>query len=156
MPQEIERKFLVLDDRYKAGSTRSFKIAQGYISSHPKRSVRVRIREDQGFLTIKGETNAAGLSRFEWEKEIPVREAEELLKICEPGIIEKTRYEVVSGAHIVEVDEFTGTNRGLVVAEIELKHEEEPFERPGWLGKEVTGEVKYYNSRLASHPYSEW
>jgi adenylate cyclase len=156
MPQEIERKFLVRSDHYKQKATLVYKIAQGYLSSQLQRSVRVRIREERAFLTIKGESNAAGITRFEWEKEISVADAEELMKICEPGIIEKIRYEVPGGDHTFEVDEFSGANDGLVVAEIELHSEDEEFNRPEWLGAEVTGDPKYYNSMLARHPYKDW
>ena len=156
MPQEIERKFVVLNENYKTESIRSSRITQGYISSNLKRSVRIRIREESAYLTIKGETNSSGLSRYEWEKEISVQEARELIKICEPGIIDKIRHEIPCGNHHFEVDEFLGLNAGLVVAEVELRHEEELFDRPSWLGKEVTGVVKYYNSMLASNPYQNW
>ena len=147
---------MVLNENYKTESIRSSRITQGYISSNLKRSVRIRIREESAYLTIKGETNSSGLSRYEWEKEISVQDARELIKICEPGIIDKIRYEIPCGNHLFEVDEFLGLNAGLVVAEVELRHEEELFERPSWLGKEVTGEVKYYNSMLASNPYQNW
>jgi len=156
MAQEIERKFLVTNDSFKTAASKSTRITQGYLSSLPERTVRVRIKGDSGFITIKGIGNASGASRYEWEKEIPVVEVEELLKICEPGAIDKTRYEVKMGNHTFEVDEFYGENQGLIVAEIELGSEEEQFEQPSWLGEEVTGDVKYYNSMLMKNPYTKW
>jgi len=129
---------------------------QGYLNSKPERTVRVRIKGEKGFLTIKGKSNDSGMSRFEWEKEIPVSEAELLLKLCEPGTIEKLRYEVSFKNHLFEVDEFLGDNEGLLLAEVELTSEEEEFERPSWLGEEVTGNKKYYNSSLSKFPYKEW
>ncbi len=156
MAQEIERKFLVLNSSYKVEAGKSFRITQGYLSAHPERTVRVRIKGNIGYLTIKGIANASGVSRFEWEKEIPVFEAAELLKICEPGVIDKIRYEVKYGNHIFEVDEFSGSNQGLVIAEVELRHEDETYSRPEWLGKEVTGDVKYYNSALSKKSYNQW
>lgn len=156
MPQEIERKFLVLNNQFKSEAGRSFVIKQGYLSANPERSVRVRIKGESGFLTIKGATYASGISRYEWEKEIPFAEAEALLKICEPGMIDKIRYEVRFGGHTFEVDEFRGDNQGLVVAELELTSEDEPFAKPAWLGREVSGEAKYYNSMLVKHPYTTW
>lgn len=147
MALEIERKFLVAGD-FKSRAVKSVRIVQGYLSSVPQRTVRVRIMGRKGFLTVKGIGNQAGMSRFEWEKEIPVQEAEELLKIAEPGLIEKTRYYVpdADGLHTWEVDEFGGCNEGLVVAEIELEKENDSFSRPDWLGEEVTGDPRYYNS----------
>jgi len=156
MAQEIERKFLVLDDIFKAIAGKSTRITQGYLSSHPGRTVRVRIKGDTGYLTIKGIVSASGTSRYEWEKEIPAEEAYELLKICEPGVIDKTRYEVKSGIHTFEVDEFYGENLGLVVAEVELTREDEPIVKPAWLGPEVTGDPRYYNSMLIKTPYTKW
>ena len=156
MAQEIERKFLVLNDLYKSAASRSFRIRQGYLSSNPERTVRVRIKGDSGFLTVKGGSDPTGISRYEWEKMIPVNEAEELLRICEPGMIDKVRFEIKFGNHIFEVDEFLGENLGLVVAELELKSEDESYLQPDWLGREVTGELKYYNSQLARRPYNLW
>lgn len=155
MAQEIERKFLVNGD-YKSLSTKSTRITQGYLSSIPERTVRVRVKGDKGFITIKGIGNASGASRYEWEKEIPVEEVNELLKICEPGVIDKTRYHVVAGPYTYEVDEFYGENQGLTVAEVELSSEEEDFAKPDWLGEEVTGDVKYYNSMLMKNPFTKW
>lgn len=155
MGQEIERKFLVRGE-YKSQAYASSRIVQGYICSARGRTVRVRIRDTKGYLTIKGASDAAGMSRYEWEREIPIAEAEELMKLCEPGVIDKTRYLVRSGRHVFEVDEFYGDNQGLVVAEVELASETEPFEKPAFIGREVTGDVRYYNSQLMKHPYAEW
>lgn len=153
---EIERKFLVTSDAYKTEAYRQSRIVQGFLNTHKERTVRVRIQGDKGFLTIKGVSSADGLSRFEWEKELPVTECEALLKLCEKGIIEKIRYEINFGNHIFEVDEFFGDNRGLVIAEIELSNEMETFEKPSWLGNEVTGDIRYYNSQLSKQPYIAW
>ncbi len=155
MEREIERKFLVRGE-YKSQAYASSRIVQGYICSARGRTVRVRIRDTKGYLTIKGASDAAGMSRYEWEREIPLAEAEELMKLCEPGVIDKTRYLVHSGRHVFEVDEFYGDNQGLVVAEVELASETEPFEKPVFIGREVTGDVRYYNSQLMKHPYAEW
>ena len=156
MAQEIERKFLVLNDGYKSEAFKSTRIIQGYLSSSPERTVRVRLKGNTGYITIKGKVNNSGLSRFEWEKEIGEEDAIDLLKICEPGTIEKIRYEINCGNHIFEVDEFQGVNEGLVVAEIELSHEDETFSKPDWIGVEVTGDNRYYNSMLSKMPYSNW
>ena len=155
MAQEIERKFLVEGD-YKSSAIKQSRIIQAYLISAPERSVRVRINGDKGYITIKGPESRSGMSRFEWEKEIPLSEAEELLRICEPGAIDKTRYQVPAGKHTFEVDEFHGDNQGLVVAELELGSEDEEFERPEWLGEELTGDIKYFNSMLIKHPYKSW
>ncbi len=156
MALEIERKFLVKDDSYKAMAYSFSRIAQGYICSGRGRTVRVRIRDDKGFLTIKGPAGVDGLARYEWEKEIPLSEAQELMKLCEPGMIDKTRYLVRNGNHVFEVDEFYGENQGLVVAEVELESEDEAFEKPTFIGDEVTGIAKYYNSFLMKRPYCSW
>lgn len=156
MAQEIERKFLVTSDDFKNSAAKQLHIVQGYLSSVPERTVRVRINDAKGYITIKGIGNNSGASRYEWEKEIPVAEAKELLKICEPGIIDKTRYEVKIGNHTFEIDEFYGENQGLVIAEIELAHENEIFEKPSWLGREVTGNKKYYNAMLIKEPFTKW
>lgn len=156
MAQEIERKFLVKDDSYKQEAYAQSHIVQGYICSARGRTVRVRIRDNKGYLTIKGASSESGTSRYEWEKEISLQEAEELMKLCEPGVIDKTRYLVRCGEHIFEVDEFYGDNQGLVVAEVELQQEDEAFKKPHFIGKEVTGEVRYYNSFLMKNPYSHW
>lgn len=153
---EIERKFLVSSDTFKKQAIAEKRIKQGYLSSVPERTVRVRIKRNQGFLTIKGASNETGLSRFEWEKEIPIKEAEKLLLLCEKGVIDKTRFEVKIGNHFYEVDEFYGNNEGLIMAEIELQSENEQFEKPHWLGKEVTGDKRYYNSYLSSNPFKFW
>lgn len=155
MATETERKFLVEGD-YRADATESSRIVQGYLSAVAARTVRVRIRGERGYLTIKGAGNDSGLSRYEWEREIPLAEAEELIALCEPGVIDKTRHLVPVGDHVYEVDEFHGDNAGLVIAEIELAGETEAFERPDWLGREVTGEVEYYNAMLMRHPYATW
>lgn len=155
MPQETERKFLVQGE-FKSFATQSIRITQGYLSSVPERTVRVRTKGDNGFLTIKGKADISGVSRYEWEKEIPFNEARELLQLCEPGIIDKIRYNIPCGKHTYEVDVFCADNEGLIIAEIELSEEGEKFTKPSWLGREVTGEQKYYNSMLSRHPYSKW
>ncbi|SFC98106.1 CYTH domain-containing protein [Algibacter pectinivorans] len=153
---EIERKFLVTSNAFKTEAFKSTRIIQGYLNSNKNRAVRVRIKGEQGFLTIKGASSKNGLSRFEWEKEIPRKEAQELLNLCEPGVIDKTRYEVKVGPHIFEVDTFYGDNEGLIIAEVELKNENETFEKPNWLGEEVSGQIKYYNSQLSNTPFNTW
>ena len=155
MAQEIERKFLVKGD-FKASAFKETRITQAYLSSVPERTVRVRIKGDKGFLTIKGIGNASGASRYEWEREIPVNEVKELLELCEPGALDKTRYLVKSGDHTFEVDEFYGENEGLTVAEVELGSEDEEFIKPDWLGEEVTGDVRYFNSMLMKTPFKNW
>ena len=156
MAQEIERKFLVKDDSFKQMAVSSSRIKQGYICSMRGRTVRVRIRDEKGYLTIKGPSDQAGMSRYEWEKEIPLDEAEELMKLCEPGQIDKTRYLVNSGKHVFEVDVFYGENEGLVMAEVELSYEDEAYEKPAFIGEEVTGDVRYFNSFLMRKPYTQW
>ena len=156
MALEIERKFLVKDDSYKAMAYSASRIAQGYICSARGRTVRVRIRDEKGYLTIKGPADSEGLGRYEWEKEIPVQEAQELMRLCEPGMIDKTRYLVKSGKHVFEVDEFYGENEGLTVAEVELESADESYEKPDFIGEEVTGDVRYYNSFLMKNPFSRW
>lgn len=153
---EIERKFLVISDNFKQLAFAKNRIAQGYISTNPARTVRVRVKGEKGFLTIKGEGNASGLSRFEWEKEISLQDADQLLKLCEKGIIKKIRHEVQVGKHVYEIDVFEGENDGLVVAEIELESETEIFEKPSWLGAEVTGIERYYNAFLSKNPFLNW
>ena len=174
MALEIERKFLVAGD-YKPFAVSHSRITQGYISSASGRTVRVRIRGDKGYLTIKGPASSfsgaipvpaitipahgpLGFTRFEWEIEIPVADAESLMAICEPGVIDKTRWLVPAGdgVHTWEVDEFHGDNDGLVVAEIELRSEDDTFEKPSWLGEEVTGDRRYYNSMLTKRPFRTW
>ncbi len=153
---EIERKFLVRSEEFKTRASEKNKIIQGFLNTHPDRTVRIRISGDLAFLTIKGISSKNGLTRFEWEKEIPVVEAKELLKLCEPGIIEKMRYLVEIEEHTFEIDEFFGENQGLIVAEIELHSENDRFKNPEWLGEEVTGDVRYYNSQLSKKPFSKW
>jgi CYTH domain-containing protein len=157
MAVEIERKFLVREG-WRDSVFKSYEMVQAYISSARGRTVRVRIRDDEGFLTIKGPSGRDGLGRFEWEKKIDVAEARELLSIAEPGRIEKTRNLVrnTDGVHTWEIDEFHGDNEGLVMAEIELGAPEEDFDRPSWLGEEVTGDRRYYNSMLSREPYKTW
>ena len=153
---EIERKFLVTTDGYRAEASKTITMTQGYLNSDPKRSVRVRLTDQTGFITVKGKSNESGLSRFEWEKKISKSEAEMLMKLCEKTIISKTRYEVAVGNHLFEVDEFLGNNKGLVMAEVELGSEDEKFSKPDWLGKEVTGDLKYYNSNLSKAAFCDW
>lgn len=153
---EIERKFLVTSNAFKSDSLRKNHIAQGYLNSEPERTVRVRIKGEKGFLTIKGQSSETGISRFEWEKEIPITEAKELLLLCEKGVIEKTRYEIQLGQHLFEVDEFHRENEGLIIAEVELQSESEIFEKPLWLGQEVTRDPRYFNSYLSKHPFKSW
>ena len=154
---EIERKFLVLGDDYKHLAHKSYRIKQGYICSGHGHTVRVRQRDDQAFLTIKGPSLDGGLSRYEFEKEITQEEARQLFAICEPGIIDKTRYLVdMDDGHTFEVDEFYGDNAGLVIAEVELRSADEPFTRPAFIGDEVTGIRRYYDSHLRREPYSTW
>lgn len=155
MAQEIERKFLVKGG-FKEAAFDALRITQGYLSTAPGRSVRVRLKGDKGFLTIKGPSRDGGLSRFEWEKEIGADEARELLALCEPGLIDKTRWLVKAGTHTFEVDEFHGDNEGLIMAEVELSAPDEPYEKPDWLGQEVTGDRRYYNSYLSKNPYKIW
>ena len=154
---EIERKFIVVGE-FKSQAISSTHIAQGYIASGNGRTVRVRIRGDKGYLTIKGPSDKAGLARFEWEKEIPLDEAKALMSICEPGIIEKTRWLVPAedGKHTWEVDVFEGDNEGLIMAEIELESETDDFKKPDFIGKEVTGDRRFYNSHMRRYPYKMW
>lgn len=155
MNYEIERKFLVEGD-YKSHAFAHYRIVQGYLSSAPQRVVRIRIKGDTAYLTIKSTVSETEFTRYEWEKEIPIKDAEEMLKFCEKEIIEKTRYLVKVGAHIFEVDEFYGNNKGLLIAEVELESEDEKFEKPDWLGEEVTNDSRYYNSMLVNTPYNKW
>lgn len=156
MSVEIERKFKVLNMDFIAEAQSKTRIVQAFLNSDKNRTVRVRIKGNNGYLTIKGISNESGTSRFEWEKEIAVTEAEALLKLCEEGIIEKHRYEVKKGIHLYEVDVFHGDNQGLIVAEIELNSEDEDFEKPSWIGEEVTGQKQYYNSLLSKNPFNSW
>ena len=153
---EIERKFLVRNTDFIALATSQNRIVQGYLNSTPERTVRVRIKGDKGFLTIKGQGNLSGTTRLEWETEIKLNEAEQLLTLCEKGTIDKIRYEIPVGKHVYEVDIFSGENQGLIIAEIELSNENESFQIPAWLGTEVTGNKQYYNSYLSQFPYTTW
>ena len=153
---EIERKFLVTSNEFKKEAFKETRIIQGFLNTDKERTVRVRIKGDLGFITVKGKSTNDGLSRFEWEKEIEKLEAESLLKLCEPTIIDKVRYEIKVGKHIFEVDKFHGENEGLIIAEIELSSEDEQFIKPDWLGEEVTGDSRYYNSKLTKKPFTKW
>lgn len=156
MAIEIERKFLVKGN-FKKHSLKSFQIAQGFLSTVPERTVRIRIADQKAFITVKGIGNKTGVSRFEWEKAIDKKEAKQLLKLCKKTIIKKNRYLVPTNNHLFfEVDEFLDENKGLIIAEIELPEENTTFEKPDWLGKEVTGNEKYYNAMLSKHPFSKW
>ncbi|MEO4004027.1 MULTISPECIES: CYTH domain-containing protein [unclassified Flavobacterium] len=154
--QEIERKFLVKSEAFITESHHQNRIVQGYLNSDPERTVRVRIKGEKGFLTVKGIGNASGTTRLEWETEIPVSDAETLLPLCEKGVIDKVRYEIRKGNHTFEVDVFSGANEGLIIAEVELQSEDELFEKPDWLGSEVTGDKRYYNAFLSNNPYKHW
>ena len=156
MSIEIERKFLVASDDFKTAAYQKNYIQQGFLNSNKERVVRVRLNNNTGFLTIKGKSNKTGTSRFEWEKEISKTDALALLKLCESGIIEKYRYLIKAKNHVFEVDEFLGDNKGLVIAEVELSFENEAFLKPDWVGKEVTGIVKYYNTALSKNPFKNW
>ena len=153
---EIERKFMVRGNDYKSLAYASDRIKQGYICSGHGRTVRVRLRGGRGYLTIKGPSFDGGLSRYEFEKEITVEEAEQLFRLCEPGIIDKTRFLVKCGNHTFEVDEFYGENEGLVMAEVELSAEDETFVRPDFLGPEVTGDRRFYNKHMVRYPFELW
>lgn len=153
---EIERKFRVKNTTFLSNSKESYKITQGYLNSNKNRTVRIRTKNDQGFITIKGVSSTNGLSRFEWEKEIELTEAEQLLLLCEDFIISKTRYLVPFKNVVFEVDVFEGTNEGLLIAEVELQSEDQVFEKPDWLGEELTGDARYYNSYLSNHPFTTW
>jgi CYTH domain-containing protein len=153
---EIERKFLVVSKAFKKEAMERHRIVQGFLNTDPARTVRVRIKGDKGFLTVKGKGNESGVSRFEWEVQISVEEAEGLFQLVEPGTIDKMRYTIKVGDHLFEVDEFFGDNEGLLLAEVELSSEEEVFERPSWLGEEVSGQKRYYNSQLGKNPYKNW
>lgn len=152
---EIERKFLVKGD-WRSEAIGSSRIMQGYIAHENGRTVRIRVRDEKAVLTIKGPSDAAGMSRFEWEREISMEDAVDLMSICQGGFIDKVRYIVPFEGHTFEVDEFAGANQGLVMAEVELGSEDEAFARPEWLGDEVTGDRRYYNSHLLGYPYCMW
>jgi CYTH domain-containing protein len=153
---EIERKFLIKNQDFKSQAFNQYEIKQGFLNSNPDRTVRIRLLDEKGFLTVKGKSTSDGLSRFEWEKDLSKQEAENLLKLCEKVIIDKTRYEVKVGNHTYEIDVFHGDNEGLIIAEIELNSKTETFEKPDWLGIEVTGDIKYYNSNLSKFPFKDW
>ena len=157
MHYEIERKFLVVGE-FKNQAYNHTHIQQGYIASGNGRTVRVRIRDDKGYLTIKGPSGKEGISRYEFEREIPLQDAQDLMRICEPGIIDKTRYLVKSpdGIHTWEVDEFHGDNDGLIMAEIELGSEDEAYQKPAFIGREVTGDRRFYNSHMRLNPFKLW
>ncbi|PQJ31699.1 adenylate cyclase [Nonlabens arenilitoris] len=152
---EIERKYIVKNTDFLK-DLKGKRITQGYLSTDPARTVRVRIKGAQGFITIKGQSTDSGLTRYEWEKEITIVEAEDLLELALPGVIDKTRYEIAIEKHTWEVDVFHGTNKGLIIAEIELETEDEPFSKPVWITQEVTGDQRYYNSYLSERPFGEW
>ena len=154
MGREIERKYLVKDDSWKAKIKHSIPIKQGYLNSAIERTVRVRISGVDGILTIKGKTE--NLTREEYEYNIPLSDAEKLLLLCEKPIIEKIRYIYVQNNLTWEIDEFSGENSGLIVAEVELENEDQDFDKPQWLGKEVSDDPRYYNAALISHPFSRW
>jgi CYTH domain-containing protein len=153
---EIERKFLVKSEDFKKEATSKTLIIQGFLNTHPNRTVRVRIEGEKGVLTVKGKSSKDGTTRFEWETEIPVEEAKKLLQLCKKEIIEKYRYEVTFKANLFEIDEFLGDNEGLIITEIELNDVNQNFEKPKWLGEEVTGDTKYYNSQLSKKPFKNW
>lgn len=154
--QEIERKFLVNSLNFIAEAKQTQKIVQGYLNSNPERTVRIRIKDQKGFITIKGQGNNSGTTRFEWEKEIELKDAEALILLCESGVIDKTRYLIPMGNHTYEVDIFEGENKGLVMAEIELSHENEVFDKPVWLDEEVTNDERFYNAYLSKKPFTTW
>lgn len=156
MNQEIERKFLVKNNDFIKESHRRRSIKQGFLNSDKDRVVRIRIQNSQCFLTIKGRSNESGTTRFEWEKEIPLEEGIQLFALCEQYAIEKERYLVNYGKHVFEVDVFSGKNEGLIVAEVELNSEDESFEKPAWLGEEITGLTRYYNTELSKNPFTFW
>jgi len=153
---EIERKFLVTSQEFKNESSPPIRIVQGFLNTHPERTVRVRLKGDKAYLTVKGKSSENGTTRFEWETEVTVEEAKALLNLCEKGVIDKVRYEVHYKNHTFEIDVFSGDNEGLILVEVELRNENESFEKPKWLGKEVTGDLKYYNSQLSKNPYKSW
>ncbi len=152
MGKEIERKFMVKEGPWR--NAKGTRYRQGYLNSAKERSVRVRTMEDKAYLTIKG--IAIGASRMEFEYEIPLQDANELLEICEKPLIEKTRYRVQEGGFVWEVDEFFRENQGLIVAEVELESEDQEFPKPDWVGEEVTGDPRYFNSNLIKNPYTNW
>lgn len=154
---EIERKFLVKGD-FKSLAQGHTHIVQGYLCRDSGRTVRIRLRDEKAFITIKGASSCDGLSRFEWEQEISPESAKEMLQLCLPGVIDKYRYIIPFSNHIFEVDEFFGENKGLILAEVELQEDEKysAIPLPSFIGEEVTGDLRYYNSQLSLHPYSSW
>lgn len=157
MAKETERKFLVCGE-FKSLAFKKMRITQGYLCSDPERTVRIRMKDDKGYLTVKGKGDETLISRFEWEKEISPDDARSLLKLCLPGVIDKTRYLIknADGIHTWEVDEFYGDNAGLVVAEIELQAEDDTFDIPSWIGEEVSSDRRYFNSALSMNPFTKW
>lgn len=153
---EIERKFLTNSQDFKEQAFKVTHIIQGFLNRDPERTVRVRLKNDEGILTVKGLSSSDGLKRFEWEKHISKKDAKALLEFCEQGVIDKLRYEIKVDKHVFEVDEFFGDNEGLIIAEIELNTEDEEFTKPQWLGEEVTGDIRYYNSQLSKQPFNTW
>lgn len=153
---EIERKFLVRDSSYREAASSHIEMVQGFLNTDPVKTVRVRRMGHEAWITVKGKTDKGGTTRREWEYPIPVKDAEELLKICKPGVVHKRRYHVPVGDHLFEVDEFLDENEGLILAEVELKDPAEPFQKPAWLGREVTGDPAYYNSQLSLKPFKTW
>jgi adenylate cyclase len=154
MAYEIERKFLLINEQWRDEVEDSFTLRQGYLSTNPDATVRIRIKNEQATLTIKSKN--IGIRRNEFEYQIPTEEAQQLLALCEGPLIEKIRYTICRGSHTWEIDEFSGDNTGLILAEIELTHEDDAFEKPTWVGDEVSGDVRYYNSNLVAHPFINW
>lgn len=155
MAYEIERKFLVKGE-FKSLSIKEYVIKQGYLAMSDNNVVRIRIRGEEAFITIKSAAFEGTITRNEWEYSIPVNEAEDMLRNCQGSVIDKIRYNINVGTHTFEVDEFYGYNEGLILAEVELESEDESFATPDWLGEEVTGDIRYYNSYLAEHPFKKW
>jgi CYTH domain-containing protein len=153
---EIERKFLVKNKSFIEKAYKKSRIIQGYLCSDVTRSVRVRILDDKGFLTVKSAVDERGWSRYEFETPVPLKDAEYMMQLCQPGQIDKIRHYVGHDNHVWEVDVFYGENAGLIVAEIELKSEDDSFEPPDWVGQEVSGELRYFNLMLTKRPYSTW
>ncbi len=153
---EIERKFSVKSTNFLANAKESYKITQGYLNTDKNRTVRIRIKGEKGFITVKGLSSADGLSRFEWEKEINIKDAEALLLLCEDFVIDKTRYLIPFDTIVFEVDVFEGANEGLVIAEVELETTDQQFDKPEWLGQELTGDERFYNAYLSNVPFTSW
>jgi adenylate cyclase len=153
---EIERKFSVKNTNFLANAKESYKITQGYLNTDKNRTVRIRIKGEKGFITVKGLSSADGLSRFEWEKEINIKDAEALLLLCEDFVIDKTRYLIPFDTIVFEVDVFEGANEGLVIAEVELETKDQQFDKPEWLGQELTGDERFYNAYLSNVPFTSW